>query len=212
MQCEVRGFVLSPSRGPASDRQASRAVHERSACPCCTTATSPASLSSSTAAFGLSEYHLGRASRQTPDDQLEPTRSTACGGPLSSSGHQYQHQRPLKGTAPVGSDAAAPQACGTNKPLKPGHCRRAAVVISIVSMQPTKLLRARCAAGDGSHVLTQAKRLPASQRTAPCKQYVERGRSRRADDTNAKLARGALSATLANSQMRPIESCESAHG
>ena len=67
-----------------------------------------------------------------------------------------------------------------------------------------------CAAGDASHGLTQAERLPASQRLAACKQYLELGRSRRADDSNAKLAKGALLATLANSQMRPIESCESA--
>ena len=55
-------------------------------------------------------------------------------------------------------------------------------------LQPTKLLRALCAAADASHILTQAKRLPASQRTAPCTQYVGLGRSRREDDTNAKLA------------------------
>ena len=55
-------------------------------------------------------------------------------------------------------------------------------------LQPTKLLRALCAAADASHVLTKAKRPPAKQRTAPCKQYVGLGRSRREDDTNAKLA------------------------
>ena len=86
------------------------------------------------------------------------------------------------------------------------------MVITIVSMQLNLLLHALCAAGDASHGLTQAERLPASQRLAACKQYLELGRSRRADDTNAKLAKGALSATLANSQMRPIESCESARG
>ena len=62
------------------------------------------------------------------------------------------------------------------------------MVITIVSVQPTKLLRAWCGAGDASYVLTQAKRPPAKQRTAPFKQYVGRGRSRRVDDGNAKLA------------------------
>jgi hypothetical protein len=38
------------------------------------------------------------------------------------------------------------------------------MVITIVSMQLTKVLRARFAATDASHVLTQAKRLPTKQR------------------------------------------------
>ena len=79
-------------------------------------------------------------------------------------------------------------------------------------VQPTKLLRALCAAADAAHGLTQAERLPTKQRTAPCTQYVGRGRARRVDDTNSKLAQGAGFATLANSQMRAIESCESARG
>ena len=80
-------------------------------------------------------------------------------------------------------------------------------------MQPTKLLRALCAASDASYVLTQAERLLASQRTAPCKQYASslEGRAE-VDDGNPKLAKGALFATLANSQMRPTESYESALG
>ena len=55
-------------------------------------------------------------------------------------------------------------------------------------VQPTKLLRALCAAADAAHGLTQAERLPTKQRTAACTQYVGLGRSRREDDTNAKLA------------------------
>ena len=86
------------------------------------------------------------------------------------------------------------------------------MVITIVSMQLNLLLHALCAAGDASHGLTQAERLPASQRLAACKQYLELGRSRRADDGNPKLAEGSSSATLDNSQMRTTESYESALG
>ena len=50
---------------------------------------------------------------------------------------------------------------------------RAAEGLTIVSVQPAKVLRARCAASDAAYVHTQAMRLPASQRTAPCKQYLE---------------------------------------
>ena len=58
-------------------------------------------------------------------------------------------------------------------------------------MEPTKLLCAQCAASDASLGLTQAKRLPVSEKTAPCTQYVWRGRSREMDDTNSQLAEGA---------------------
>ena len=106
----------------------------------------------------------------TPRARACPRRNVGCRCPWSSSSHQDQHQSPLKDTAPSGGDGAAPQACSTNFPLHAPYCHRTAVVVSTMSFQPTKLLRARCAATDASHVLTQAKRLPASQRTAPCTQ------------------------------------------
>ena len=46
-------------------------------------------------------------------------------------------------------------------------CIAATMVITIALVQPTKLLHARRGADFASHGLTQAKRLPASMRTAP---------------------------------------------
>ena len=75
-----------------------------------------------------------------------------------------------------------------HKPQLSHALHRAAMAITIVTVQPMSLLCARDAASDAAHGLTQAKRLPTKQRTAACTQYVGLGRSRREDDTNAKLA------------------------
>ena len=62
------------------------------------------------------------------------------------------------------------------------------MVITIVLVQPSTPLHALADGRRAAHGLTQAKRLPTKQRTAACTQYVGLGRSRREDDTNAKLA------------------------
>ena len=72
IQSELRGSDMSPSREPKHACQCSRSVHKRPACPCSSTATSPASRSSSSVRFCLVRTPP-RASLETSlDDQLDP--------------------------------------------------------------------------------------------------------------------------------------------
>ena len=52
-------------------------------------------------------------------------------------------------------------------------CSASAMVITIVSVQPSMLLHARHRATRASHGLTQVTRQPAGQRTAPWKRVVD---------------------------------------
>ena len=68
-------------------------------------------------------------------------------------------------------------------------CTAVAMVITIVSVQPTKLLCARHAATDAFHGLTQVKRQLASQRTAAWKADREREGLPLLDDSNSEALR-----------------------
>ena len=164
IQSEVHGFVTSPSRGPASGRQTQQSRLRVLGMTVLHHVNMPCKLKQPRRRVRLVRTPPRAGLETCPDKQLDPQNGAIFGGPPTCSGHRKQHLQPLKGTALIGGDGAAPQACGIHIPLQPWHRRRAAMVITIVSVQPTKLLCARYAATDASHVLTQAKRLPTKQR------------------------------------------------
>ena len=77
IQSEVRGFVLSPSREPKNACKGSRTVHKQPACPCSSTATSPASRSSSSVRFRLARIPPRAGLESFLDDQLDEQQMPA---------------------------------------------------------------------------------------------------------------------------------------
>ena len=77
IQSEIRGFHRSPSREPKHACQCSRSVHKRPACPCSSTATSPASRSSSSVRFRLARIPPRAGLESFLDDQLDEQQMPA---------------------------------------------------------------------------------------------------------------------------------------
>ena len=94
IQSEVRGFVLAPSRGPASAGKGSRSVRRRPPCPCSDTATCPASRSSSNDRFWLFTTPPRAGLESFLDDQLDPEKMKVAGAhgrPVATKRSTYNH-------------------------------------------------------------------------------------------------------------------------
>ena len=98
---------------------------------------------------------------------LWPAATAACRRARASSGKCEVRIHPSTSEPCSSGDESAPQACGSHSPPPSTMCRTATMVITIVSVQPSKRLHARGGAGSTRHGVGHAKNQPASQRGTP---------------------------------------------